>query len=498
MDSLWLLSILLLAISGVSFYSLSRAFYGRFASSACAVIYVIFPYHLVNLYWRGALPEFAAFAVAPLVILFAFQLGRRARALDYVGMGLSFGALMLVHSPSAYLMTWALALYSFLLFIQTRSFRPVIRLAAGVAAGLLVSAIYWLPAALEAKYAFENISTLFPYVRSYLPRPPWAPPFWQALSAALFAQLILLAGSLWVLRYISTQVRRNLNGETAGTGPVSDEASDDAGTSRRVTIRTQAIMAITTLLMSTFLSAPIALILPRIELVSFAFRWLMFSCVFTLLVSAAAADRLFAKANTALRRRNSLALLLTALAALNVGVTIKFVMIEAAASPPLRATQQLIESTYTPKDGARPQNLPAAPQAAFELVGGAGGTLEIKLWDPQHRKIQADSSVQNVLRLRTYYFPGWSATLDGKVVPLRADPAGVQLVDTPAGRHTVEIFLADTPARTFGKALSVAGLLIIVMLAARGYAVGRRSGGPGTPDPGEKRAGISRNDFGRL
>lgn len=75
------------------------------------------------------------------------------------------------------------------------------------------------------------------------------------------------------------------------------------------------------------------------------------------------------------------------------------------------------------------------------------------------------TSMQNALRLRTYYFPGWSAKLDGNAIPLRSDSSGIQLVDTPPGSHIIEVYMDDTPARVLGEALSLAGLVIVVLTA---------------------------------
>jgi len=458
MDTLWVTSILLLAASGLSFYALSRVFYGRLASAACALLYIFLPYHMLNLYWRGAVPEFAAFAVAPLVILFASRLGQRARALDYAGLALSFAALLLIHSPSAYLMTCVLGLYSLLLCIETRSFRPVVRIAGAAATGLLVGAIYWVPAALEAKYAHENISTLYPYERSYLPRHAWPEAFWQALTAALAAQLILLSASPLVLWYVSWRRRRRPSGGPVGA---DDSVPADGRITAKATIRTHSIIAIIALLMTTIASAPIAKLLPKIELVAFAFRWLMPAGVFVSLVTAAAADRLVSHAEPWLLKRCSAAALLAAAAAINAGVTIECVMVWAAANAPLQVPNQLIESNYTPRDAARPETLPGAPQAAFGSTGGSA--VEIERWDPQYRKIHEESSIQNMLKLRTYYFPGWSAKIDGNSVPLQADSSGIQFVATPPGSHTIEVYMDDTPARILGKALSLTGLMIIVL-----------------------------------
>src|SRR4029453_15589499 len=119
-------------------------------------------------YWRGAVPEFVGFAFLPIILLFAYKLGSKSQFRYYAGMGLFYGLYLLTHMPVGYLFTYALALYAVLWAIRERDFRIALRIAGGMGVGLLVSAIYWLPAALEGKYIYEGASEIFPYPSSYI------------------------------------------------------------------------------------------------------------------------------------------------------------------------------------------------------------------------------------------------------------------------------------------------------------------------------------------
>ena len=59
-------------VSGISMYLLVNAFYGKKAGVLSSAIYLYFPYHAVNLYVRGAVGEFYAYAFLPLVFLGLF------------------------------------------------------------------------------------------------------------------------------------------------------------------------------------------------------------------------------------------------------------------------------------------------------------------------------------------------------------------------------------------------------------------------------------------
>jgi hypothetical protein len=58
-----------------------------------------------------------------------------------------------------------------------------------------------------------------------------------------------------------------------------------------------------------------------------------------------------------------------------------------------------------------------------------------------------------VVRVNVMYFPGWQATVDGAPAPLRiAGSAGLMELDLPAGEHTIDVRMGSTPARTLGTA----------------------------------------------
>lgn len=68
-------------------------------------------------------------------------------------------------------------------------------------------------------------------------------------------------------------------------------------------------------------------------------------------------------------------------------------------------------------------------------------------------------SAPTSLTFATYYFPGWHATLDGVVLPMRADANGFITLDLPAGEHSLTLAFGETPLRLASDVLSVLALL---------------------------------------
>jgi hypothetical protein len=81
--------------------------------------------------------------------------------------------------------------------------------------------------------------------------------------------------------------------------------------------------------------------------------------------------------------------------------------------------------------------------------------------------------------MKTYNFPGWTARVDGKLVPMLSDQDGVQLVEVPPGIHTVEASFKNTPPRTAGTVISAVGLLMVFGLSFAGRSRERKVEGEG-------------------
>jgi hypothetical protein len=70
-----------------------------------------------------------------------------------------------------------------------------------------------------------------------------------------------------------------------------------------------------------------------------------------------------------------------------------------------------------------------------------------------------------VVRIHYLYFPGWQVRIDGQPADYRvSDPTGAIEVDVPAGEHEIEARMGSTPARRAGATISWAMLLVALGL----------------------------------
>jgi hypothetical protein len=66
---------------------------------------------------------------------------------------------------------------------------------------------------------------------------------------------------------------------------------------------------------------------------------------------------------------------------------------------------------------------------------------------------------ESVLELQPLYFPGWTARVDGKIVPIGPTEKGHVQLSIPSGEHTLTLSFEDTWPRTTGKIISALSLV---------------------------------------
>src|SRR5438128_1825267 len=132
-------------------YLLSRSALPAGLSFIAAALYMLAPYHLLDLYQGATVSEFWAFVWPPLLF---FAIGRinGGRSLQGAAiLALGYALLILTHVPVAFLTTFALAVYAASL---TRKPLTLVRTAAGLALGAGMAAIFLIPVVFETRYVW--------------------------------------------------------------------------------------------------------------------------------------------------------------------------------------------------------------------------------------------------------------------------------------------------------------------------------------------------------
>jgi hypothetical protein len=97
-----------------------------------------------------------------------------------------------------------------------------------------------------------------------------------------------------------------------------------------------------------------------------------------------------------------------------------------------------------------------------------GADVEVIRHRPTADVFVTNSPEDFTLRVLTFTFAGWQASVDGIVVPIQpSEPEGFITVPVPAGEHIVRVWLGTTPARTLAALISLSGLLALGLIAWR-------------------------------
>lgn len=150
-----------LILSGVFMYLLTKEFWGKTGGIISALFYVYAPYHAIQIYVRGDVGEFWAYAFIPLVFfgfykIFKSSENKTSNIWKWVCIGsLGFAGLILSHNLTAMMVTpfilIAILLYYYIA-LKNKEILSIRYTLYAFVLGLMLSAFYWLPALFEMKY----------------------------------------------------------------------------------------------------------------------------------------------------------------------------------------------------------------------------------------------------------------------------------------------------------------------------------------------------------
>ncbi|MBN1659296.1 MAG: hypothetical protein JXA93_12905 [Anaerolineae bacterium] len=463
-----------LVTSVLAMYLFARCHLRHGPALVAAVVYAYLPYHLVDLYVRGALAEFLAFVWFPLV-LWAFHRLLDAGRQDMPPLALlprlalaAFALLGLVatHSLSAFVFAPVLAGYLFVVWWAVRdqraagqaAGRAVGRVAMALGLGVAISAFYWLPVLLESHYVGLGhgtssgyrdhlfalgrlVSTRAAYDYTLLPEKP-------VTFALGWAQAsILVAGLLLVPVY-----RR-----------------------RRPLLALFLLVGLVAAFMLTLESRPVWQLFERgLAFLQYPWRFhalgaLAAALVAGILIEAALtwSPRLAALLGTALL----IVVAVTALWSLPVQRTDPDVSVAAMWSADRKFGQ--VGATWTgeylpvwvEEERWAISHPVQGPQAEGSLVPAATpGSQQLLSVGHTRYRLAVDVAAPTTIIVHQFYYPGWSAEWQGQTIAARpAGRLGLVAFDLPAGSGHLVARLALTPAQLWGTLISLATALALAV-----------------------------------
>lgn len=156
-------------------YRLLRYYMPKSLSLAGAVLYVYAPYRAVEIFVRGTIGEIVAFAFLPLIVLSFIKITDKNKSLKWIGIaGLSTAALVLSHNIMAYMFMPFLLLFvvARVIWVSKDKKGATTRSISGLLLGLLTSIYFWLPAIYESRLmqydTVFNFYNHFPTLKQFI------------------------------------------------------------------------------------------------------------------------------------------------------------------------------------------------------------------------------------------------------------------------------------------------------------------------------------------
>lgn len=474
-----------LVLSALTMYLFARRLLGDWGGALAAVAYVWAPYHLADAWTRGALAELWAFVWFPLLLLALWEIARqrgRARLFPVLCGGAALGGLVLTHNLSVLLAAPVLIGWGvFILLLEARE--PAARWQGlggymlMAVLGLLLSAAFWLPALVEARYIWASRVPLdFDVWRQQLVAPGYLLSRWWGQRY----EVLQAVGTLHPLG--QAQVLLALIG--AGVGVWRRRTLNRPA---RWALPLFAGLALFALFMQTTASTALWRSTPGLLLLQFPWRWQAVSTFALGLISGYGffatplgqpAGRLarIARVPAVWIVLPAIILMSSALASLvwrqASYPTTEEAVTDANVGHRTMALYDYGRGLWLREHGSEWmfEYMPLSVQASreeFFLPAGptpeAGAPLAVYLEPgrqaPLERRFRVAAAQPWTIQLHQFYFPGWEAQVDRRASP--ASPVGALAlagVELPAGQHEVIFRFGATPLRRIGWALTLVGV----------------------------------------
>jgi len=139
-------------LAGIFMYFFAKVLFGKIGGIVAALFYVYSPYHALDVYVRGDVSEFWAYAFIPLVFYGLWKIYKNKSWFFVIVSSLGYAGIILSHNLTAMMVTPFLLIYVLLLAISSyrkKQKKTIAYLFCGIFFGIAISCFYWLPALTE-------------------------------------------------------------------------------------------------------------------------------------------------------------------------------------------------------------------------------------------------------------------------------------------------------------------------------------------------------------
>ena len=442
-------SLLLMFTSGVGMHAWLRTKVKERAALIGAIAFMVAPYHLYDIYCRGALAEATAYASVPFVMLALRRLAEgRARSVPVLA--LSYGALLMSHLPTALLVS-LLLVPPYVLWSLRSAARPLRFVGLAFTGGLIgigIAAAYLIPALTLLRYVNPGSLT-----RAFYRPENWF--FWTFPAGPMGARMMFI---------IPVAIGAALL--AVGTWLSARKAKEPlfwAGLTLGLVVLIAGLV-------------PLFWRLPGLVMVQFPWRGL-------LLVEFAAITML-TMARPSLRNPVMLAGTVTlafayAVLAMMGGHTVWRTWAGQSDNARLIRDSYLDAPEYLPagvriKEGAGPDDV-QVKLAVVPLAHASDPRAKLTASQAEDggMTVAVDAPAPTDIAVRRYYFPNWRVSgANGIAIRVTAEPhEHIAMFRAPAGKSVLRLEPATAPNERLARAISLTALALTALWA---FVVGRQ------------------------
>lgn len=447
-------------ISGVSMYFLIKNFFGEIPSVVSSVIYVYFPYHAINIYIRGDLDEFYAYAFLPLVFLGFYKLFKNdnfsfRKNFNWIILTGAFLALVaLSHNLTFFmLIIFLVFLASFSLIFAKKRLNLMMLYTIVLAVGFTLSAFYTLPAFTEMKYTnvFSQVGGGADYKDHFVCLNqfwdgPWG--FGGSVRGCIDGMSFklgktniifsLISFGLFLYLFVKKKMRENI-----------------------FLYLTSLIFLLFSIFMMTSYSQFVWDSIPEMGFVQYPWRFLNFTGLF---LSILIGEFIFE-----IKQRFDKRVMLF-IAIFSVLLTIvynaklfkpqEYYSRESAFYTDkqyINWTVSKISDEYMPKDFNKPKEQSGISNDQIKIVSGVGSVESV---DAKTGFLNAKVNLEksSLLKLNIAYFPSWKIFIDGKLTNFKVGKDGIYF-NVPSGSKIVQAKFVQSPLEMISNVISFVGII---------------------------------------
>ena len=457
-DTIKIVTVLNLIVSGLAMYLLGQKFWGRWGGVLSGIFYVYAPYHAVDIYVRGAMNEAWAIAFFP-AVFWAIYILIDKNQWKFVPLLSVFTAfLMLSHNLMLMLFVPLAGVWAVFWLLKTRNFNVLPKLITSGVWALGLAAFFTLPVVFEQKYAhvesliigYFNYLAHFANLKQLFISREWG--FEDSRYGPIDGMSFQIGHFHWITSGISIAIALWL------------------ARKKQVALSLVIILIAGASLFYAFLaherSSPFWAIFPPIQYLQFPWRTLSIVIFGTSFLAGS-----LALLSPTLNKKLALScfMLISLITVAFYKDYFKWKSYWPWVTDEIKLTGELwrLQTTagifdYLPIWAPLPPANP--PNGNAEIVEGEG-SVETVFKNSVKQEYKVKTSKESIFQINTYYFPGWRYFVNSKEVSINPEDdaeLGRPRIQLSEGQHTVLAKFTRTKIRLLADTISLISWVIFL------------------------------------